>query len=227
MYQNTSDKALLDLLEKHQRLTFESQLSLLNSLKNRSISCDTSALKESISNKKDKIKELFYLKNLGFQYEYLTDDAVKVSRTGWSIFTDACAIFFGLVLCFISIYGIFALINTFQADADISVFQILVNGGLIALGVLGIQFLSGANRLIDYIGFEILSINNEVTLRKRLDLKRIEKQADVSDIQFDNDGSVMGISIGGTEVITVPSGTLIHELTLRELVKKLQHPSGN
>ena len=69
MYKDKEAKELLDLLDKHEALTFQSQLYLQKELEIRGLSNRGAALDRTVVKTSTDIKNFQYLKDLGFKVE--------------------------------------------------------------------------------------------------------------------------------------------------------------
>ena len=221
MYSNKTDRELIELLDKYQTLTFQSQLVLKNELSLRNIQEPTSHLNNTINHEISKIDNLEYLNDLGFNLEKV-GNSIKVTRTTKAIIIDIIAIIFGLIFCVIGFFGITSLIGAFYTESAVSVFSLIINIGMVAIGYTGIKLLSGIKRLFDYSGFELLNINGLVILKKRFDLKIIEIQRDISHLTLTEQTENLVLKLGDYEILKTNAKNLVHNMTIKALTSKLK-----
>lgn len=221
MYSTKTDNELLEILEQHAMLTFESQLSLRDALQKRAIVADTSNLEASISQKFTEIEHLYYLKDFGFQADRSVDGII-VTRTKKAMITDAFAIFIGLLVFLIGIYGCINLVMTFINGDELDVFTLAFKLAMAALLFIGIGFFNGLKRLFDYAGFELSNLQGVITLKKRFDVKLEEVRASASDLNLETDEETFYLKLGNRTIFTSNADNLIQTLTLKELAKQLK-----
>jgi hypothetical protein len=152
-------------------------------------------------------------------------DSVEVKRTSNAVWMDIVAIVVGLLFIIISINGIVTLFGSLYSDQSFSIFTILWCIAQASLGILGFQFLSGINRLIDHSGFQLLGLDQMITLRKRLDLKKIEIQKEPSSIHISNSEKKVTLQMEEVDIISTYSDNYIHKMTLKKLKEKLHEVS--
>lgn len=221
MYSDRTNSELLGILEQYSLLTFESQLSLRDELKKRAIVVDTADLEASISQKLAEIKDLYYLKDFGFQADR-TVDGLTITRTNKAMVTDAFALLMGLLVFLIGIYGCIDLVMMFVNGNELDVFTLAFKFAMAALIFIGIGFFSGLKRLFDYSGFQLSNLEGMIVLKKRFDVKLEEIKASASDLFLETDEDTLSLKLGSQTIFTSNADNLIQTMTLKELSKELK-----
>ncbi|MHB0757012.1 hypothetical protein [Polaribacter sp. M15] len=221
MYKEKTDRELIELLAIHKKLTFQSQLNLKAELNHRNIQESITDLENTISEKISEIKNLDYLKNLGFKADKF-GDSIKVTRTDKAVLVDIVAIVLGIIFCLIGFFGILGLIGSFSSESEFSIFSLITEIGMIAIGILGVKFLSGIKRLIDYAGFELLNNNGTITLKKRFDTKLVEIQKNESLLELKEQSELMTLKLENDEILSANTNNIIQKMTISELTKRLK-----
>ncbi len=222
MYSKRTNSELLGILEQYDLLTFESQLSLREELKKRAIVVDTSNLEMSISQKLAEIKDLFYLKDFGFEAVRTADGGLTITRTKKAILTDVVALLIGLLVFLIGIYGCIDLVMTFVNGDELDVFTLAFKFAVAALLFIGLGFFSGLKRLFDYAGFKLSNLNGIIILKKRFDVKLEEIKANTSNLFLETDEDTLFLKLGNRTIFTSNADNLIQSMTLKELTKELK-----
>ena len=221
MYKEKTDRELIELLAIHKKLTFQSQLNLKAELNHRNIQENITDLENTISEKISEIKNLDYLENLGFKADKF-GDSIKVTRTDKAVLVDIVAIVLGIIFCLIGFFGILGLIGSFSSESEFSIFSLITEIGMIAIGILGVKFLSGIKRLIDYAGFELLNNNGTITLKKRFDTKLVEIQKNESLLELKEQSELMTLKLENDEILSANTNNIIQKMTISELTKRLK-----
>ncbi|MEN8900280.1 MAG: hypothetical protein ABF247_03155 [Nonlabens sp.] len=224
MYQDKSDHQLLELVSIHKKLTFQAQLYLKREIDKRQLDADFTNFHQTIEDKRSKINNLDYLENMGFQ-SLNSNDSIEITRTKSAVIMDVVAIVVGLLFVLIGVYAIVTLVDSFNSDEAFNIFELLLNVGLAYLGILGFQFLSGINRLIDHSGFKLLGLGQMITLRKRFDMTLSEVQKEPSSIHLHNSEEEITLQMDDVNIISTYSDNNIHKITLKKLKEKLQKVS--
>ena len=223
MYKKKSDRELIKLLEIHKSLTFESKLLLKNEIRRRDIEIDILSLENSIENKLSKIKNLDYIKDFGFQLDNQSNGLLKIERTTKSIIVDIIAIILGICFCLVGLFGLIDVFGIFFSDENINVMALVISGIKIVIGILGLSFLSGIKRLIDYYGFELSKKENIITLKKRLDINLIEIQKDHSLLELKQSSDLLTLEIDNLKILSCNSNNIVQKMTLKELFKRFKN----
>lgn len=222
MYSDRTDKELLELLDQHSLLTFESQLLLRDEILRRGMAVDSSPLDDSISDKIYRIKNFEYIKDFGFQVEE-NKNHFLVTRTRNATLTDVFAVILGLVVFLIGVNGIVNLVLTFVNGDEIDVFTLAVKFAVAGLVFVGFKFFSGLKRLFDYDGFQLSkSRDGEITLKKRFDVKLEEVKAKASDLFLQRKEDDLELKLGNEVIFTSNAENLVQKMTLEELSKRLK-----
>lgn len=225
MYKEKTDIELIELLTIHKKLTFQSQLSLKTELNHRNVQENMADLENTINEKVFKIENLNYLKNLGFKADKL-GNSIKVTRTDKAVFIDIVAIVFGIIFCLIGFFGFIGLIVLFLSESKFSMFSIIKGTIMIVIGILGVKFLSGIKRLIDYAGFELLKNNGTITLKKRFDTKLVEIEKSQSLLELKEQSEVMTLKLENDDILSANANNIIQKMTISELTKILKTVSN-
>jgi hypothetical protein len=224
MYQDKNDHQLLELVSIHKKLTFQAQLYLKREIDKRQLDTDLTDFHQTIEDKRSKINNLDYLENMGFQSQD-TNNSIEITRTTRAIIMDVVAIIVGLLFLVIGIYAVVTLVDSFNSEEAFNIFELLLNVGLAYLGILGFQFLSGMNRLIDHSGFKLLGLDQMITLRKRFDMTLSEIQKAPSSIHLNNSEEEITLQMDDVDIISTYSDNNVHKMTLKKLKEKLQEVS--
>lgn len=222
MYKEKTDRELIELVKIQNKLTFESQLSLKSEFDTRDIDIDILELENSIDEKTKKIKNLDYLKEIGFQLEN-NNDYLKISRTTKAMLIDLLAIFLGFLFCCVGFYGISGIIGDYSNEVDFNTALFVVRVMMIGIGYIGLKFLNGIKRLIDFSDFELIKIKEIITLKKRFDISISQIEINKSLIYLKEENDFIKLKIKETDVLSVSVDNLIHKMTLKELVKRFQN----
>ncbi|WP_157491766.1 hypothetical protein [Maribacter thermophilus] len=222
MYSSKTDKELLELLEQYSMLTFESQLILKTEIEKRKLSeADVSGLERAISEKLQRIKNLEYLKDLGFNASS-NGESVVVKRSKNAVLTDIFSVILGLVLFFIGINGVIDLVFTFINGDELDVFTLAMKLAVASLIFIAISFFSGVRRLLDYWGFELSNLEGVITLKKRFDVQLEEMKGSASELLLEQQEDNLGLKLRDRTIFTSNADNLVQRMTLEELVKKLR-----
>lgn len=221
MYKDKTDKELLEVLEQHSLLTFESQLILKEEIKNRGIIVDTSGLDAAITDKIKRIKNFEFLKDFGFKAETV-ENRFLVTRTLNAILTDVFAVILGLIIFLVGVYGVVNLVMTFVNGDEVDVFTLAVKFIMAGLIFVGFRFFSGLKRLFDYTGFELSRKDGDITLKKRFDIKIEEIKAKASDLLLNREEGDLELKLGNEVIFTSNAENLVQRMTLEELSKRLR-----
>ncbi|MFK8058474.1 MAG: hypothetical protein AB8B78_00110 [Polaribacter sp.] len=220
MYKEKTDRELIEILKIQKSLTFESQLNLKEEFNKRDTIIDISDLKNSINEKIMKIKNLDYLKNLGFQFEN-NNNSIKIFRTTKAIVVDVLGIIFGILLCVIAVYGLIGIISSLKNENEFNILSLIIQVGMIALGFVGIGFLNGLKRLIDYSDFELSNTNGLVTLKKRVDVKILETQKNEDSFQLKKGSELLTLQFDNIKILSANVNNIVQTMTINELSKRL------
>ncbi|WP_298507200.1 hypothetical protein [uncultured Maribacter sp.] len=221
MYKEKTYRELIELLSIHKKLTFQSQLDLKEELNKRNIQDDIVDLENTIKEKISKIENLDYLNNLGFKADKF-GDSIRVTRTDKAVLIDIIAIVLGIMFCLIGLFGIFGLIGFFSSESEFSILSLITTIGMIAIGILGVKFLSGIKRLIDYAGFELLNNNGTITLKKRFDTKLVEIQKNESLLELKEQSELVTLKLENDDILSANTNNIIQKMTISELTKRLK-----
>jgi len=226
MYKDKTDSELIELLTKYKKLTFQSQIHLLDEISHRNIQDSIVDLKIAINKTKKEIENLDYLKNLGFKAEKL-GNSIRITRTQKAVLTDIVASVLGIVFCLIGIFGVFGLIGSFSSESEFSMLSLIIQIGRIVIGTVGVSFLNGIKRLINYAGFKLENSNGTITLKKRFDAKLVEIQKSQSLLELKEQSGVLTLYLENHAILSANTNNIIHKTTISELTSKLKTAHNN
>ncbi len=221
MYSDKSNKELLELLEHHHMLTFESQIQLSEELGKRNLQKEKKMLDETIALKIAQIKNLEYLKDFGFVAEF-NNGGVVVTRTTRAVLTDFIAIFAGFIVFLIGVYGIASLISVFINGEDMNVFSLAIDLVMASLVLTGFKFFNGIKRLLDYSGFKLSNFEGIITLQKRFDLKLEKIKEKASELFLETQEDQMVLKLGDRPIFNSSVENIVQRMTLQELANVLK-----
>jgi len=222
MYKNKSNTELKALLDSYKSLTFDSQIKLNEELKSRDKPHITKDLESEINRKNKQIKDLIYVKDEGFIVD-LSDDIISISRNTKATIIDIIAIFLGIILCFIGVYGFFLIYNAVSGGKGFQLTPFFLGLFFIGLGKIGIDFLNVLKRLIDYLGFKLIkdSHNNRIILKKRIDLNLVEIIKDKRHLNLVEENDKVTLLLEDESIISASLSNLTQKRSLEELYKNL------
>ncbi len=222
MYKDKELKELLELVDGHESLTFQSQLYLHDELNARGLNNEGSALDSTIAKTSADIDNFHFLKDLGFKLEDVGNSFI-ITRTTNAILTDLSAMILGLLL---SLYGFVKLLSITvfapESEGDFSlnsVMMIVIYGVMI---LIGIRFLNGVKRFFDFLGFELSKTEKQITLKKRFDLKLEKRLVEASSLQLDTYKGRMALKLNGHELLDSNVNDIIQKMTIESLYNKLR-----
>ena len=222
MYKDKDVKELLELLHKHEALTFQSQLNLQRELVARGLSKEATALDNTVVKTSTDIHNFEYLKDLGFKFEE-AGNSLKITRTIQAIITDIAAIVLGL---FLSLYGFIKLLGitvfSHQDDDTISLSALMMMVVYGAMILLGVKFLSGVKRFFDFLGFELSKSDEGIILKKRFDLTLEERQVEASDLKLERYKDRLILKLDDDDLLDSNANDIIQEMTIESLYHKLK-----
>ena len=224
MYSDKTNYDLLEILEQHQMLTFESQLELSEELGKRNLTTEKKVVDEAIALKIGQINNLEYLKDFGFVAEF-KNDGVIVKRTTKAIITDVVAVIAGLIIFIIGVYGIASLVSVLINGEELNVFSLAINLAMASLVLTGFKFFNGIKRLLDYWGFELSNAEGIITLKKRFDLKLEQIKEKASELFLDTNDDQMSLKLGKHTIFSSNVESVVQRMTLKELANILRKES--
>lgn len=220
MYKDKTEKELRELFKIQENLTFESKLRLRDEINSRALDLDLSELNNFINKKEFEVESLKYLKRAGFRIT--SDDGfINIYRTTEAKILDLFAFLLGIILCFIGLAGILELFSFFVNDIDFEIATFIYYGSKIALGIIGIGFLNGIKRLINYSGFEVSKIKGLIILSKRVDVKLTKIQLDKSFLSLNEDENQLVLKLDNYDIMSVSNDNMIQKMTLNYLFRAL------
>ncbi len=222
MYRDKTKEELFDLVKKRESLTFHARIKLQQELLKRNESNGISELNTSIHKQVTEIKEMKYLEQLGFKLEK-TGFGLKITRTFKATLNDFQAIIFGVVLILFGIWGFLSFVSAVFNDGDVSVVSLAINIGQIGLGIIGIRFLSGFKRFLDFVGFELNKTDDRIKLKKRFDIQLTEIEKNTSQLKLEEIQGKLILKLEDYEILRANSENTIQKMTLKELEKKLKN----
>ncbi|MFS4455004.1 hypothetical protein [Maribacter sp. 2304DJ31-5] len=220
MYSEKSKNELLELLDQHRMLTFESQLELNTAFEKRCIAVNKSGLEATIAQKLEEIKNLDYLTDFGFSAQF-KEDGIVVTRTTKALLTDSISVIVGLLVFLTGIYGIASLVSMFMNGNEINVFSLAINVALASLVGTGFIFFNGLKRLFDYAGFSLSNRDGAITMKKRFDLRLEEIREDASQLFLETENGELIVRLRERRVFSSNAENLIQKMTMEQLLKTL------
>jgi len=221
MYKDKEAKELLELLSEHKALTFQSQLELQKELEIRGFGNEGKTLENTIRETATDIENFHYLKDLGFKFEESTD-SLKITRTTKAIITDMVAIVLGLAL---SVYGLVQLLSITvfapEIERDLSIaglITIIIYGVMI---IIGVRFLNGVKRFLDFLGFELSKSKDQIILKKRFDLKLEERQIEASSLQLKSYKGRTALKLDDDALLDANANDILQKKTIESLYNRL------
>lgn len=222
MYEDKEEKELFELLDNHKALTFQSQLDLRSEFAKRGMSGKALSLNETILKMNAEINDFIYLKDLGFVIEK-GQNSIKVTRSKKAILADVFAVILGLLIPIAGFIGILNLVIAYQNDDEFgisSIVMVIIYG---AMMFLGIKFLSGIKRLLDFIGFNLSKEGSKITMKKRFDLKLEEVIADASSLNLVKVKEIMILKLDGYNVLSCSAKSITQKMTIEALFSVLRN----
>ncbi|WP_299684963.1 hypothetical protein [uncultured Dokdonia sp.] len=222
LYKEHTNRELLSVFEERQALTYEAQIQLKDEILYRKLALDVKDLNNTIAEKSEAIKNLEYLKDLGYKSTGL-EDTVRIIRMTKASILDIVAIVLGVVLSYFGLVRFIKIIFGFVGDAPFDLMAFLSDGAVVVIGYIGFNMLSGFKRLIDHMGFELLSEKGFVRLKKRFDLTLETKEFKPEEVAIEINGGEIVLSLGNVPVITGSSDNLIQRMTIEELALRIKN----
>jgi hypothetical protein len=220
-YQSHSDRELAAVLVHSDKLTYAAQLNLHSELQKRQLDVEMNELLGAMQMHELEINQLQYLKDLGFRYnENSTSTGVEIRRTGWAIFMDITAIVVGLVLTCIGLVHIWLFYHMFFGENAFTLGKLFQYTLLVFMGTIGFKMLSGIDRFLDYIKFSLVQDGTAIRLQKGVG-SAVEVFS-VDDVHIVEDEDEHILQLGTVEVLRASADNLVHTMTLKELVRKIQ-----
>ena len=222
LYKKHTNRELLSVFKERHTLTYEAQIQLKDEALFRKLAVDVDDLNNSIVKESEAIKNLEYLKDLGYMSTGV-GDTIRVVRTVRSKIFDVVAIVLGVILSYYGLVRLIKIIFDFLSDRPFDLTTFLIDGFIVVLGYIGFKMLSGFKRLIDHMGFELVSEHGVVRLKKRFDMTLVEKEFTAEDVSVKESGGEIALCLNTIEVITGDSSNLIQRMTIQELAKKIKN----
>lgn len=221
MYSSKSSEELKELLRDFASLTFESQLELNKELDKRNIHVAKTDLEQAIATRLYEIKQLKYLKDLGFKAHFV-DNQLVIKRTSKAKSRDIMGVIAGFILFFIGVYGVASLISILVNGEDVNVFKLGFNLGIASLVLVGFRLFSGLNRLFEYDGFSLYGANGLVHMKKRFDMQLEEVKALASELFIDANEDKLTLKLKDYPIFDSDADDLTQKLTMEALVDQFQ-----
>lgn len=216
-YTNFTDQELGEILSNHEKLSFIGRLELKKEiLKRNTVFADKhiQGLDTEIDQQKKDVKELKYLKNLGFKIEHLGTNSFKISISGKGDFIDIFAVIVGIILVLFGFYSLTNITNVFSFILAL----LLLTGAYYGFKMI----FNGINRLIEYSNFNFTCINNRFILKKRFDLKSIQIEGKISSLSIKNFEKHSSLNTENQEIIRVDAPNSINTETLEGILELAQ-----
>jgi|GEM_PF-2942904 len=218
MYEEATDKEVLEILDKCGLLTYESQSALKETIENRQLNVDDTVLEQYLADIEVQIANFQFLGAIGFKWVKKSEGFV-ITRTRKAFWQDVIAIVVGLLFFLLGVYGVASSISIFVNNEDGTILTLAINLAMAGLTFLGINCLSGINRILDYSGFQVERIKDEVILTKRFDLKIEKIRGTAASIALIEENKTLYLSLGDVVILTSSAGNYKQEKTLEMLVE--------
>ncbi len=222
LYKKHTNRELLSVFKEEQALTYEAKIQLKDEILSRKLAVDIEDLNDDIVVKSEAIKNLEYLKDLGYKSTGI-GGTIRVVRTQKAKLLDITAIVLGIIFSYYGLVGLMKNILGFLNEDSFDSNGFLSNGVLVVVGYIGFKMLSGIKRLIDHIGFELLSEGDVVRLKKRFDIALVEKEFAPENVSIKESGGEIALCLNNIEVITGDSSNLMQRMTIQELAVKIKN----
>jgi len=211
-YHNFSDRELLDVLSKHNKLSIVAKRELKKEFESRNISDQNELLNKldsEISKENEDIDNLKHIDNLGLKLQNFDKNSFRISRSGRAIFLDILSIPIGVILSIFCLIGI----------ANILTFSSPIMGVLLAvIGVPGPKiFINGINRIVEYAGFSFEVVDNLFYLKKRFDIGLEDIQGNTSSLYIEDSNDLMFNNIS---IIKINAINTVNKSTLKAILYK-------
>ncbi|SHJ68611.1 hypothetical protein [Aquimarina spongiae] len=212
-YSSFSDSELIEVLQLLDSLSHvakEQLLKEIQSRKNQEIRSFISDLSKIISEEKENIQSLTYIKNLGFDVTSIDQSNYTITRSGRAILIDVIAIVLGTILSVLGIFGVIFLLS----------FSSPINGIVLSVfGYIGIKMLiNGINRIFDYFGFMLQIENKNFTFKRKFDLPSGELKDKIQSLKISKSEDQISLVYKDTEIIKVGAPNAINSSTLEAII---------
>jgi len=218
MYEEATNKEVLEILDQCRLLTYESQIALKETLENRQIRVDSTVLEQYLGNINTQIANFELLEAIGFKLVE-TKEGFVITRTSKAVWQDVMAIVVGLLFLLLGVYGVASSISIFLNNEESTILTLAINFAMAGLIFLGIKCLSSINRIVDYWGFKVERIKNEVVLTKRFDLNLTHIKGATATVTLVKEDQTFYLNLGNKVVLTSNTGNYKQEKTLERLVE--------
>ena len=218
MYEEATNKEVLEILDQCRLLTYESQIALKKTLENRQIQVDSTVLEQYLGNINTQIANFELLEAIGFKLVE-TKEGFVITRTSKAVWQDVMAIVVGLLFLLLGVYGVASSISIFLNNEESTILTLAINFAMAGLIFLGIKCLSSINRIVDYWGVKVERIKNEVVLTKRFDLNLTHIKGATATVTLVKEDQTFYLNLGNKVVLTSNTGNYKQEKTLERLVE--------
>jgi hypothetical protein len=222
LYKKHTNRELLSVFKDIHTLTYEAKIQLKDEALSRKLVVDIDDLNNSIVKESEAINNLEYLRDL-VSISTGIGDTIRVVRTVSAKTFDVVAIVLGGILSYYGLVRLIKIIFDFLSDRPFDLTAFLIDGFIVVLGYVGFKMLSGFKRLIDHMGFELLSEDGIVRLKKRFDMTLIEEEFTPENVSVKESGGEIALFLNNIEVITGDSSNLIQRMTIQELAVKIKN----
>lgn len=220
LYKSHTDREILTILEESGKLTYDAQRNLLKELNARSLGVATTHLEKLLQEKEIAIRNLDYLKELGFTYHKDNSTGlVTVRRATSAKVMDIVSIVVGGVLFIVGLIYFWLLVKVFFGDNEFTLGGLLWYVLVIAAGLIGFRMLGGIHRFLDYKGFSLTKSQQHILIRKGGVAG--EQNVSASELKLEEQEDELILMAGDIEIMRSTENNLVHKTTLESLLQIL------
>ncbi|MEP4533708.1 MAG: hypothetical protein ABJ004_11530 [Cyclobacteriaceae bacterium] len=227
-FSTRGDKELIEMALNSSRMRVDAKVELLKVLELRDeISSEFKfKVQKEVEKSKNEIKELIYLRNLGFKHKF-DGEVLRVQRSLTAQIIDFFTIFLGVAMCvgLVSASGIILDLWTNGLTENLIAIILKLTGSLV-LGAIGLLLLvRGLSRFLQFWDFKIIKENGNIKVQTNRDLSVKEKSIHHDDLMLIEEGGFLKMSFrkedGSLEPLIETKESKILKTTLSELHKIL------
>lgn len=221
LYKHHTEREIRAVLEHSDKLTYDAQINLLNTIGDRGIQASTETLELQISIKEKAINDLEHLEDLGFVFNQ--DSArgtISLNRTTRAKTMDIVSVVLGTVLFLGGLIHLWLLLAVFFGDNEFTLTKLFTYVLMISAGLIGLKMLSGINRFLDYRTFSLVQAGDTVTIEKGGLKGEQSINLDELILEEEEEGELV-LSARNIEIMRAAEDNLVHKRTLESLLLKM------
>lgn len=221
LYKHHTEREIRAVLEHSDKLTYDAQINLLNTIGDRGIQASTETLELQISIKEKAINDLEHLEDLGFVFNQ--DSArgtISLNRTTRAKTMDIVSVVLGTVLFLGGLIHLWLLLAVFFGDNEFTLTKLFTYVLMISAGLIGLKMLSGINRFLDYRTFSLVQAGDTVTIEKGGLKGEQSINLDELTLEEEEEGELV-LSARNIEIMRAAEDNLVHKRTLESLLLKM------